>query len=78
MELTDFARPGLMVTQTWPDARRREGETLRAVEAVLRHGYFTAIQTSDVPFPAERRALAGLVARHGLASTYSLFAAFIG
>jgi sugar phosphate isomerase/epimerase len=72
MELTDIARPGLMVTQTWPDARKCEGETLRAVEAVLRHGYFKAIQTSDIPFPAERKALAGLVARHGVASTYSL------
>ncbi len=72
MELIDIARPGLMVSQTWPDARKCEGETRRAVEEVLRHGYFTAIQTSDVPFPAERKALAEIVSRHGLASTYSL------
>ena len=72
MILTDVARPGLMISNTWPEAHRHNGATRKAVEAMLRHGYFTAMQTSEISYATERKAIGALVAAHGIAYVYDL------
>lgn len=56
--LHDIARPGLMLSQTWPTSREKEGETLRALETALAQDFFTSFQTVEVPFAGERKQIA--------------------
>jgi sugar phosphate isomerase/epimerase len=72
MYLADVAKPGLMVSQTWPQSREREGETLRAVETALSEGFFRALQTVEVPYPQERKKIASVIRAHGVVLTYCL------
>ncbi len=73
VNFTHVALPGAIVSNAWPQARAREGDTLRALEEVLaRFPLFEAFQTLDVPYPAERRAIAGLLARGRQPLTYTL------
>jgi len=60
--LSAYARPGLMLSQVWPDARDTEGETLRGLETALAHPFFETFHSVDVLFPKERAAI-GRVAR---------------
>ena len=56
----DVALPGLMLSQTWPTSREREGETLRALETALADGFFTSFQSVEVPYASERRRISEL------------------
>ena len=44
--------------------------TARVAEMALAQGFFAALQTVEVPWPAERRAFASLARSHGLTLTY--------
>jgi len=73
---TDFARvaiPGAILSNSWPDARNHEGGTLHAIERTLTEcPFFEAIQTLDIRFPAERRAIARMLANRHIPHTYTL------
>lgn len=69
-ELYEIATPGCMISQHWPRSRETEGETLAAIEWVLEEGFFRAFQTVEVPYSAERRAIAELLAPDGLYLDY--------
>ncbi len=68
--LNDVARPGIMISQTWPRSRETEGATLAAMEQVLEKDYFTAIQTVEIPYPDERKKIARVTGEQGIAHTY--------
>jgi len=71
--LSRVARPGVMISNAWPQSRRTEGATLRAIEEVLEnYPDFEAYQTVDVPFAAERRAIRRLLGNQGHPHTYTL------
>lgn len=70
--LSDVARPGILISNTWPTSRERPGDTLAAIEAVLRHGFFEAFQTVEIPDGAERQAIASLLQQEGYPLTYCL------
>lgn len=67
-----MARPGIMISQTWPTSREREGDTLRAIEVALAENFFEALQTVEIPYPAERRQIAELISRKQIPLTYTL------
>jgi len=71
-QLSDVARPGILISNTWPTSRERPGDTLAAIETVLRHGFFEAFQTVEIPDRAERRAIADLLREEGDPLTYCL------
>jgi sugar phosphate isomerase/epimerase len=71
-QLSDIARPGILISNTWPTSRERPGDTQAAIETVLRHGFFEAFQTVEIPEPAERRAIASLLGQEGYPLTYCL------
>jgi sugar phosphate isomerase/epimerase len=71
-QLSAVARPGILISNTWPTSRERPGDTLAAMEAVLRHGFFEAFQTVEIPYPAERRGIASLLQQEGCPLTYCL------
>ncbi len=71
-QLSEVARPGILISNTWPTSRERPGDTLAAVEAVLCHGFFEAFQTVEIPYPDERRAIASLLRQEGYPLTYCL------
>ncbi|MFB3903993.1 MAG: sugar phosphate isomerase/epimerase family protein [Acidobacteriota bacterium] len=72
MELAQVARPGLILSQVWPGTRCCEGETLRAIEHVLRLDFFRAVHTVDVPTACERRDIAAACAGSHVQLTYCL------
>jgi len=71
-ELHEIARPGLMLSQVWPQSRESEGETLRAMQTAVESGRFAAFQTVEIPFPAERREMARLLQGNDFRYTYCL------
>lgn len=72
MELTQIANPGVMLSQVWPQSREKEGETLRALEVVLKLGFFKALQTVEIPFARERKEFASVLHNSGIPLTYCL------
>jgi sugar phosphate isomerase/epimerase len=71
-QLSYVARPGILISNTWPTSREHPGHTLAAIETVLRHGFFEAFQTVEIPYPEERRAIASLLRQEGYPLTYCL------
>ncbi len=71
-QLSDVARPGILISNTWPRSRERQGETLAAIETVLERGFFQSFQTVEIPFRDERKAIARLMQAEGLPLTYCL------
>ena len=71
-QLSDVARPGILISNTWPRSREVEGETLWAIETVLEDGFFEAFQTVEVPYSGERKQIAKLLAEKGMPLTYCL------
>ncbi len=65
LNLHDLAAPGLMLSQTWPTSREREGDTIRALEAAVSQAFFASYQSVEVPYPAERKEIARIVASEG-------------
>ena len=47
MLLTKIAKPGLMISQTWPNSRQHQGQTLRAIEAAAQ--LVAALQQLELP-----------------------------
>ena len=73
MKFSDIAQPGIMISQAWPHSRSESGATLRAIEQVFAHtSFFEAVQTVDIPFADERRAVRKLVRDAGRPHTYTL------
>lgn len=70
--LSDVARPGLMISQTWPTSREQRGATLAAIESALQEGFFEAFQTVEIPHSDERRPVAALLAGENKPLTYCL------
>jgi sugar phosphate isomerase/epimerase len=70
--LSDVARPGLMISQTWPTSRERRGHTLQALETALESGFFQAFQTVEIPYAAERKNIANLLHSQDIPLTYCL------
>ena len=70
MLLTDVATPGLMISQTWPNSRERQGETLRAIESALQEDFFAALQTVEIPYPSERYQIAQSIVGQKVSLTY--------
>lgn len=69
----DVARPGAILSNAWPNARSVEGGTLHAIEQCLtKWPFFQAVQTLDVPYPAERRAIGRVLAGRRLPWSYTL------
>lgn len=69
-QLSDITKPGLMISQAWPNSPESEGETLRVLETALETEFFQAFQTVQVPYPAERQRIARIVEEKGLVMTY--------
>jgi sugar phosphate isomerase/epimerase len=69
-QLSDVARPGIMISNTWPTSRELQGATRAAIETVLEDGFFEAFQTVEIPYPEERRAIASLLSEEGMPLTY--------
>ncbi len=65
-------KPGIMLSQVWPDSRKKEGETKRALEIVLEYGFFKTFQTVEVPYVSERREIASLLKEVKAPLTYCL------
>jgi sugar phosphate isomerase/epimerase len=70
--LHDVATPGILISNTWPTSRERQGETLAAIESVLEGGFFEAFQTVEVPYARERKAIASLLGAEKMPLTYCL------
>lgn len=71
-QLSDITRPGILISNTWPTTRERQGETLAAIETVLNDGFFRAFQTVEIPYPDERKAIARLMQSEQVPLTYCL------
>ncbi len=75
--LAEVARPGVMISNAWPDSRETEGATFQAIESVFGDSdFFEALQVVDVPFASERRSIAALVKERGIPLTYTLTRVF--
>jgi len=70
MELRDIARPGLMISNTEPEAREVEGRTLEVLEQAMELDFFEAYHTVEVPYAAERVRIARHARAHNLRITY--------
>jgi sugar phosphate isomerase/epimerase len=72
-DFSAVAKPGAMISNAWPDSRQTRGATLSAIEEVLGgFPFFEAIQTVDIPFADERRAVRRMVHDDGHPHTYTL------
>jgi sugar phosphate isomerase/epimerase len=71
-QLRDSARPGILISNTWPTTRESRGETVAAVERVLEYGFFEAIQTVEIPYSDERKTIARLLGEMDYPLTYCL------
>ena len=71
-DIHDLAVPGLMLSNTWPESRRYEGETLRCLERALKESFFAAYQCVEVPYPQERQQIAATINAENLSLTYCL------
>ena len=69
-ELYEIATPTCMISQYWPTSREKEGDTLAALQWVLEDQFFRAFQTVEVPYAAERKAIAELLAPDNLYLDY--------
>ena len=69
-ELYELATPTCMISQYWPTSREKEGDTLAALQWVLEDQFFRAFQTVEVPYAAERKAIAELLAPDNLYLDY--------
>ena len=73
LRFEEVAQPGVVVSNAWPQSRRTEGATLKAIEEVLAgYPFFEAFQTVDIPFPTERRAIRQLLGDQNRPHTYTL------
>jgi len=70
--LYEIAKPGLMLSQTWPTSNERKNATLRAFEIALEKNFFTSFQTVGIPFAEERRQIARMIGASGYSYTYCL------
>jgi len=71
-QLSTVAKPGLMISQTWPTSREHEGDTLKAIEIAIADTFFEALQTVEIPYPAERKQVAQLISGRQIPLTYTL------
>ncbi len=66
-------RPGVMISNAWPQSRATAGATARAIASVLsEHPFFECFQTVDVPTAEERQEIRRLLRDHGHPLTYTL------
>jgi sugar phosphate isomerase/epimerase len=72
MELTDVARPGLMISNTEPESRKMSGRTFEVLQQAMKLDFFRAYQTVEVPYPEERHRIARAVKANDLVMTYCL------
>ena len=72
MEMRDLMKPGVMLSNIWPQARTVEGETLRALEEAVALDFFEAIQIVDIPYADERRRFAEVLRAHDLAGNMAM------
>jgi len=70
--LHDVAKPGLMLSQTWPTSRETEGETLRGFETALNRDFFWSFQTVEIPYSDERKKVAHLLKEEPYSYTYCI------
>jgi sugar phosphate isomerase/epimerase len=71
-QLIDVTRPGLMISQTWPNSRERLGRTLEVIELALKGEFFQVLQTVEIPYADERRRLASLLEFEQVPLTYCI------
>ena len=67
---SEVAKPGLMISQTWPKSREVEGQTLEVIEKALDERYFKAFQTVEIPYTNERKMIAELLGSQNLPLNY--------
>jgi len=72
MTMRELMKPGVMLSNIWPQARQVEGETLRALEEAVALDFFEAIQIVDIPFPKERRQFAEVLRGQDLAGNMAM------
>ncbi len=66
-------RPGVMISNAWPQSRATPGATAAAITEVLaRHPFFECYQTVDIPTAKERRRVRNLLQDQGHPQTYTL------
>jgi sugar phosphate isomerase/epimerase len=70
ISLPEVAKPGIMISQTWPKSREVEGHTLEAIEKALDACYFKAFQTVDIRYNNERKKIAKLLGSQNLPLNY--------
>jgi hypothetical protein len=68
--LPEVAKPGIMISQTWPKSREVEGHTIEAIEKALDENYFRAFQTVEIPYTNERKEIAELLRTQKLTLNY--------
>lgn len=66
MEIRRFMKPGVMLSNIWPQSRQTEGATVTALEKAINLNFFEAIQIVDIPFPSERLRFSELLREHRL------------
>ena len=68
--LSEVAKPGVMISQTWPKSREVEGHTIEAIEKALNENFFRALQTVEIPFKNERKKIAELIGSQNIPLNY--------
>lgn len=71
-DLYEIARPGLMLSQTWPTSSEKRNATLEAFEIAMDKSFFTSFQTVEIPFDDERKKIARLMDALGYSYTYCI------
>lgn len=61
-----------MISQISPHTREKEGETLRILEKVMEHKFFTSVQTVEIPYQEERKNFAKYIQANEIQYTYCL------
>ncbi len=73
LRFADFAQPGAVVSNAWPQSRATPGATLQAIEQILtQFPLFEAFQTVDVPTRPERQSIRALLHDRGHPHTCAL------
>ena len=67
---SEVAKPGIMISQTFPKSREVEGQTVAAIEKALDENYFRAFHTVEIPYNKERKMIAELLGSQNLPLNY--------
>lgn len=70
--LNSVARPGAIISQLWPLADQRPGESLHGIAALADEDFFEAVLASPMGEASERREVAALIGERDIKLTYGM------